>query len=180
MNRKDNLTVKRIATLHPKLRAEAAEIYAEICKALTGRAICRFSHTHRTFQEQNALYDQGRKTPGPGASKTKPLGSKVTNAKAGQSYHNYGMAVDIVLLVDKDGNGTFETASWETNVDFDGDGKADWMEVAAIFKRYGWTWGGDWQFQDKPHFEKTFGKSVKELESLHLLKQVDATGYVIL
>lgn len=29
--------------------------------------------------------------------------------------------------------------------DFDGDGKADWMEVVAVFKKYGWEWGGDWK-----------------------------------
>jgi peptidoglycan L-alanyl-D-glutamate endopeptidase CwlK len=50
-----------------------------------------------------------------------------------------------VLLVDKDKNGTYETASWDIKTDFDGDGKADWMEIVAIFKRYGFEWGGDWK-----------------------------------
>jgi peptidoglycan L-alanyl-D-glutamate endopeptidase CwlK len=152
----DLITIQRIALLHPKLREEALSIYEEICEALTGRAICRFSYTLRTFAEQDALYAIGR-TVG---------GRKVTNAKGGQSYHNYGLAVDIVLLVDKDKNGSFETASWETNVDMDGDGKADWMEVVAIFKRHGWEWGGDWKFTDKPHFQKTLGFSIVQLASM--------------
>src|SRR4051812_45095106 len=42
----------------------------------------------RTWKEQDALYEQGR---------TKP-GKIVTKAKGGQSYHNFGLAVDIVLL----------------------------------------------------------------------------------
>lgn len=151
----DKITLQRIELLHPDLRQEAKEIYAEICQALTGRAICRFSHTLRTNKEQDELFAIGR---------TKP-GKIVTNAKGGQSYHNYGLAIDIVLLVDRDKNGTFEVASWETNVDFDGDGKADWAEVVAIFKRYGWEWGGDWKFSDKPHFQKTFGKSIKQLQA---------------
>ncbi len=147
----DKITLDRIKLLHPALRDEAMEIYTEICESLKGRAICRFSYTLRTYAEQDALFVQ------------KP---KVTNAKGGQSYHNFGLAIDIVLLVDKDKNGTFESASWETNVDFDGDGSADWMEVVKIFKLHGWSWGGDWKFIDKPHFEKTFGFSVKQLDAM--------------
>lgn len=165
----DKITLERIKLLHPLVRDEAVEIYREICEALTGKAICRFAYTVRTFAEQDALYAKGRNgNPGP----------KVTNARGGQSYHNYGLAIDIVLLKDKDGNGSFETASWETDVDFDGDGIADWMEVVAIFKRYGWTWGGDWRFVDKPHFEKTFGMSVMELKQRYDSKKVDQNNYV--
>jgi peptidoglycan L-alanyl-D-glutamate endopeptidase CwlK len=152
----DQKTLDRIQLLHPKLRAEAGQIYTEIEAALKGRAICRFAYTLRTFAEQDALYTQGR---------TKP-GARVTNAKGGQSYHNYGLAIDIVLLKDTDGNGTFETASWETNVDFDGDGVADWIEVVNIFKRHGWEWGGDWKFTDKPHFQKTLGFTIVQLASM--------------
>ena len=156
----DKITLERIKLLHPKLIYEAYDIYKEICESLTGRSLCRFAYTLRTFAEQDQLF---AKRP------------KVTNARGGQSYHNYGLAVDIVLLVDKDKNGTFETASWETNVDFDSDGKADWQEVVAIFKRYGWEWGGDWKFVDTPHFQKTFGKSIKELQGLYASQK---TAYV--
>lgn len=148
----DKITIDRIKLLHPDLRQDGIEIYQEINGALTGKAICRFAHTLRTFEEQDALFLR------------RP---KVTNAKGGQSYHNYGMAIDIVLLKDKDGNGTFETASWETNIDFDGDGKSDWIEVVNIFKRYGWEWGGDWKFSDKPHFQKTLGYSIRDLQRMY-------------
>lgn len=164
----DVLTLKRILLLHPALRLEVMEIYAKICNALTGRAICRFSYTLRTFAEQASLYAQGRSTPG----------RIVTNAGAGQSYHNYGLAVDIVLLKDTNGDGSFESASWETNVDFDGDRLADWMEVVAIFKAYGWEWGGDWKMKDLPHFQKTFGFSWQQLLERHKAKNVDCYGYV--
>jgi len=152
---RDEKTVERIGFLHPALRNEALEIYSDIAEALKGKAICRFSYTLRTFAEQNDLYAQGR-------TKT---GKIVTNAKGGESYHNYGLAIDIVLLKDTDGNGSFETASWETNVDFDGDGVSDWQEVVKIFKQFGWSWGGDWKFTDKPHFEKTLGYSIKQLQA---------------
>ncbi len=142
--------------MHPLLRKEVIEMYSEIYQALPGRAICRFSYALRTFKEQDELYAIGR---------TKP-GKKVTNAKSVQSYHNYGLAFDIVLLVDNKGNSKFDNASWETNVDFDKDGRADWFEVVTICKRYGWEWGGDWKFTDLPHFQKTSGYSLKDLKNL--------------
>jgi len=161
----DKITLQRIQLLHPAVREEVSKMYEEMCEALSGRAIVRFAYTLRTIEEQNELYALGRTKINPdGKTSKKPFGNIVTNAKGGQSFHNYGLAFDIVLLVDKDNNGTFESASWETNVDFDGDGKADWQEVVQIAKSYGWTWGGDWKFTDKPHFEKTFGYSVKQLE----------------
>ena len=166
----DKNTLDRINLLHPKLREDALNAYKEICSALTGSAICRFSYTLRTFAEQDALYAQGRSKPG----------KIVTKAKGGQSYHNYGLAIDIVLLTDADKNGSFETASWDNKKDFDKDGQSDWMEIVAIFKRYGFEWGGDWKFTDTPHFQKTFGKSINELLDLHKKNKVDKNGFVLI
>jgi peptidoglycan L-alanyl-D-glutamate endopeptidase CwlK len=153
--------------MHPELRLELGDIYALIVAALTGKAICRFAYTLRTYKEQNDLFNLGRTTVNPdGKSPSKPMGNVVTRARGGQSYHNFGMAFDIVLLKDTNGSGKFNTASWETNVDFDGDGKADWQEIVAICKQHGWDWGGDWGFVDKPHFQKTFGFSVVQLSGM--------------
>ena len=154
---KDQITLERIKLIHPKLRNEVLEIYDEISEALSGSAMCRFSYTLRTFAEQDLLF---KKVP------------KVTNAKGGMSYHNYGLAIDIVLIIDG------KSASWEIKKDFDGDGKADWIEIVNIFKQYGWEWGGDWQFKDSPHFQKTLGYSVRKLLALHQTGIVDKYGYV--
>lgn len=163
----DQLTLKRIETAHPLLRDELKCIYTDICNAIDSKhALFRFSHVLRTFKEQNDLYAIGRTTSG----------RKVTNAKGGDSYHNYGLAVDIVELLDKDKNGTFETASWDVKLDYDNDNVEDWMEVVAIFKRYGWEWGGDWRFTDKPHFQKTLGYSISQLKTM----TKDAQGYPVL
>ena len=159
---KDQITLDRIKLLHPKVRDEAFEIYDEISQALSGSAMCRFSYTLRTFAEQDAIYAQGR---------TKP-GKIVTNAKKGLSYHNYGLAVDIVLII----NG--KTASWDVKGDFDGDGKADWQEIVTIFKQFGWEAGIDWKFRDAPHFQKTLGYSVRQLLALHQGGKVDEHGFV--
>lgn len=168
----DKITLERIANLHPALRDEVYEIYKDICEALTGKAMCRFAYTLRTIPEQDDLFKIGRRGV---------KGEKVvTNAKGGQSYHNYGLALDIVLIKDTNGDGKYETASWETNVDFDGDGKSDWQEVVQIFKRYGWEWGGDWNFSDKPHFQRTMGKSIVQLQNLYNTGKRDSSGYVFL
>jgi len=174
----DKPTLDRIEFLHPAVRQEVKDIYLnKIIPALSGKAICRFAYTLRTFAEQNALYSQGRTKLFD--DKGKRLGI-VTKAKGGQSIHNFGLALDIVLLKDSNNDGKFESATWETNIDFDKDGKSDWIEVVNILKSHGWTWGGDWKsFKDAPHFEKTFGHTWKTLLPKHNAKEfIPGTTYI--
>lgn len=87
---------------------------------------------YRSNAEQNALYAQGR---------TKS-GSIVTNAKGGQSNHNFGVAVDLCLY-SSDG----KKVIWESTT-------SRWKKVVAAMKSEGFKWGGDWKsFKDYPHFE---------------------------
>jgi peptidoglycan L-alanyl-D-glutamate endopeptidase CwlK len=166
----DKITLERIQMLHPKLRDEAMDLYEEIVSALGNKVMCRFTHTLRTFAEQDKLYSIGR---------TK-AGRIVTNAKGGRSYHNYGLAIDIVLMHDRNNDWVYETISYDQKADIDKDGKADWIEVVTIFKQYGWEWGGDWAFKDAPHFQKTFGYSINSLHDLHKKDKVDKNGYVLI
>lgn len=149
----DLITYDRIKFLHPKIRKEVRELYDKANKELPQFVRLRFAYTLRTIEEQNALFAQGRTILFD--KNGKRLG-KVTQAKGGQSIHNYGLAFDIVILEDKDKNGTFETASFETN--------KNWMSVINIFKENNYHWGGDWGFKDPPHLEKTFGLTWKELK----------------
>ncbi len=84
----------------------------------------------RTFEDQDELYAQGR---------TKP-GQIVTNARGGDSLHNYGLAGDYVL------DGSLEKPgiqwSWNVKADLDRDGRSDWMEMGAIARACGLEWGG--------------------------------------
>lgn len=174
----DKLTLERIQLLHPKVRAEVEHIYrAQVVPALTGKAICRFAYTLRTWEEQAELYSRGRTKLFD--NKGTRIG-KVTNAAAGQSIHNYGLAFDIILLVDNNKDGRYETGSYEEALDYDGDKKADWMEVVNIFKRAGWTWGGDWRsFRDAPHFEKPLGHTWRTLKAKYDKKDfIKGTTYV--
>lgn len=145
----DQISLDRLALLHPKVRAEAIELYKKASDVLTSKAQIRIVQGYRTFPEQQALYDQGRTTPG----------AKVTKAKAGQSYHNYGLAFDYALLVGE------KVISWDVSKDWDGDGVADWMEVMKVFEDAGWKSGKS--FNDMPHLEKSFGLSWKGLLAKH-------------
>lgn len=156
----DKLTLERIEKFHPLLRDKLKEDYIDCNNQVLGKwARLRFAQVFRTIKEQNDLYAQGR---------TKP-GNIVTNAKGGRSMHNYGLAFDIVILYDKDQNGTFETASWELN--------KDWMNVVKFFKARGYEWGGDWHsFKDYPHFQQTLGYTLNNLQG----RSKDINGYPIL
>jgi len=158
----DLITLERIEKMHPSVRKDLKNQYEIINSKLPNDIRLRFSYTLRSIQEQNELYKQGRTN-----------GSRIiTNAKGGQSIHNYGLAFDIVLLYDLDKNGTFETAVW-TGKYFD--------KVVKFFKSYGWEWGGDWKrFKDNPHFQlkKLNNESWKWKELINLQK--DKEGYPII
>lgn len=141
----DQLSIGRVALLHPDVRDSAMRILQECDKALTGKWHLRIAQGLRTFKEQSEIYAQGRTKPGP----------IVTKAGPGYSYHNYGLAFDIVLW---DG---VKAISYDMKTDFDRDGKADWMEIVKICTKEGWFWGA--AFGDYPHFEKTFNYSVRNL-----------------
>jgi peptidoglycan L-alanyl-D-glutamate endopeptidase CwlK len=149
----DLITYDRIKFLHPKIRKEVRELYDKANKELPQFVRLRFAYTLRTFDEQDALFRQGRSVFFD--KNGKRLG-RVTNAKAGQSIHNYGLAFDIVILEDRDKNGTFESANYLTN--------KNWMAVINFFKAAGFAWGGDWKFVDPPHLEKTFGLTWRDLK----------------
>jgi peptidoglycan L-alanyl-D-glutamate endopeptidase CwlK len=96
--------------------------------------------TYRDSESQNALYAQGRTTPG----------NIVTRAKAGESWHNHRCALDVVPLV----NGK---AIW--------DDQAMWKQVGEIGKSCGLEWAGDWKtFKEYPHFQYTNGMTLAQLQ----------------
>ena len=152
----DKPTLDRIAKLHPSVREEMTKIINQCNDSLKGRSQVRISQGLRTFAEQDVLY---KKRP------------KVTNAKGGQSIHNYGFAVDIVLIIDG------KTASWDTHKDWDNDGIADWDECVKVFAKHGWNWGGNWtSFKDMPHFDKIGFNNWRLL----INKERNSEGYVII
>lgn len=167
---RDYISIQRAANLHPRVRAEVVKLIDEVEAGFPITICVRIVQGLRTIEEQDALYAQGR---------TKP-GKIVTNARGGSSYHNYGLAIDFAILYDLDGNGTYETLSWDLLKDYDKDGQADWQEVVKVFKKAGWGWGGDWKSsKDNPHFEKSFGLTWRTLKQMYDAKQrIPGTPYV--
>lgn len=152
--RDQNVSGPRIAQLHPAVQQDVINAIEKVELGLAPNLAVRVVQGLRTINEQNDLYAQGR---------TKP-GSIVTNAKGGSSFHNYGLAIDFAILVDKDGNGTYDELSWDIRKDNDGDGTADWLEVVNAFDSLGWEWGGRWHsIKDYPHVQKTFGYTWQQL-----------------
>lgn len=146
----DERSEKNLAKLHPKVQQrfrdfliEAQSIAAEL--NVEYRAISSL----RTFAEQDALYAQGR------TNKSLP---RVTNAKAGQSYHNYGLAIDCGVFRDKK---YLDDAEPKT---------ADLMHrrAGAIAEKHGLTWGGTFKgLYDAPHFEFSNGLPIATLLERH-------------
>jgi peptidoglycan L-alanyl-D-glutamate endopeptidase CwlK len=119
-----------LATVDPSL-ASAVRAAATKLEAL-GTYILVVSGL-RTSSEQEALYAQGRTTPG----------HIVTNAKAGQSMHNYGLAVDVVPYL----SGPAGALNWNA-------GTEQYAAMVSALKAEGLGWGGDWvHFKDEDHFQ---------------------------
>lgn len=136
--------------MHPFVKKKAEELLVNANNRLKHHKMI-LTQAHRTNKQQDEIYAQGRTRPG----------DIVTNAKGGQSTHNYGLAIDFALLT-PDG----KKAVWDTYSDFDKDGKPDWSEVVEEAKKLGFTWGGDWKsFVDKPHLEMTAGLTIKDLQA---------------
>ena len=101
----------------------------------------RIFETFRTRQRQSAIYAQGRTTEGP----------IITRAMPGHSYHNYGIAVDLVMYVD---------------------GKWDWSDTALYrklgpyFQRYGVRWLGD-TTGDLVHYQMITPYGVRDLQEIY-------------
>ena len=130
----------KLSAVHPVLADYVHRMYA----ALVKRGIhIRITDGLRTFAEQDKLYDQGRKTKG----------DVVTDAKGGYSNHNYGLAVDVVPLV----NGK---ADYKVSNDI-------WNIIGEEGRRAGLEWGGDWKkLVDRPHFQLPVGMSVETCLSI--------------
>ena len=130
---------RELSDLLPKVEQAARKALVECQQAGLNILI---TCTYRSGEEQNQLYAQGR---------TKP-GKKVTNARAGQSFHQWRVALDIVPLV----NGKPEWSGSHPH----------WEQSAKIFIRNGFEWAGAWKrFKELPHFQMTGGHPLSHFQS---------------
>lgn len=100
----------------------------------------RITQGYRSIEHQNALYAQGRN----GDTRL-----RVTNAKGGDSLHQYGVAADFV----------FRREGYDAS-------KALWETFGKVAEKHGFEWGGRWtSFVDKPHLEMKQGYSLADFKN---------------
>jgi peptidoglycan L-alanyl-D-glutamate endopeptidase CwlK len=86
---------------------------------------------YRSPTDQDALYASGRTISGP----------IITHARAWESAHQFGLAIDVVRDID-DKPGV--QPSWQAS---------DYLPLAMATQKFGLVWGGLWRFPDAPHIQ---------------------------
>lgn len=114
------------ARLAPRFR-QAVE--AAILECNIGGLDAYVFEAFRSQALQQAYYARGRSVI--------PPDKAVTNASSSlYSWHGYGLAVDVIS----------RSRHWSA--------PESWFaQVAAVFKKHGCSWGGDWKQRDLPHFQ---------------------------
>lgn len=147
-------TIENLAGLNRKFKAQAEKflIAAQPICDRTGITIEVISGL-RSWQQQAALYAQGR---------TKP-GAIVTKARPGSSWHNYGLAIDLGLFA----NGKYLDSADPKRAD------RIYKELGALAATMGIEWAGTWKtFTESPHFQNRFGMSIAEAKA-----KMEAVGF---
>lgn len=124
----DTISTARLSLVCPKL----SDLIKQLDSSLAQEGISiRVVQGLRTWNEQAALYAQGRTAPG----------KVVTQAPPGHSWHNFGMAVDVVPMP----NGQ---PDWNL-------GHPAWQRIVALGESLGLTSGSKFSHPDWPHLQLT-------------------------
>ena len=141
---KDNYSTRLSSTdlsaLDPYVSSLATK-FLDLCTASNLNVIIVV--TFRSWDDQDVVYAQGRTQPG----------VIVTDAKAGDSYHNWGLAFDCAPVE----NGVI---AWDDINTFN--------IMGNLGQQVGLEWGGNWttfdiNILDTPHFQYTFGLTTEQL-----------------
>lgn len=128
--------------LHPIVKEKVQKFIEECDKAGIDLLV---TSTYRDRESQDELYAQGRSKPG----------KVVTNAKAGQSFHNWRCAVDVVPL--RNGKPVWGTTGADGDL---------WNKVGTIGEACGLEWAGRWKkFKEMAHFQYTGGLTLKDFQT---------------
>ena len=144
----DARTEANLATLDPRVQVQFREFIAYAKDVADDFLDCdvKLISGHRTWKEQDALYAQGR---------TKP-GRKVTNARGGQSNHNFGIAGDLGIFRRGDyldDNAARADAAFCDRI---------YRHLAKKAEAFGLEAGYNWRTSDPPHFEVATGLTLAQ------------------
>lgn len=137
----DKITIERIDKgTHPSVRDKIKKVFFEAwSKGLRIRASCVW----RSPEEQEKQFFSGRDKAG------RLINPSLwrSNARAWESWHQYGFAFD-ACLVNPDGS-----IDWTLKKDNNLDLKPDFEQFSQICLMNGIEWGGKWKKKDYPHFQ---------------------------
>ena len=123
----DAISEARLSLVVPALAKKARALASVLSFPI------RVTQGLRSWNEQANLYAQGRTNPG----------AVVTNAPPGTSWHNFGLAVDVVPM-DAEGK-----PDWNLQ-------HPDWQCIYSSARALGLTCGADFRtFKDFPHLQLT-------------------------
>jgi peptidoglycan L-alanyl-D-glutamate endopeptidase CwlK len=153
----DNASIALIQTAHPTEQANMLAAYNACVANTPANVHPSVVQVYRSIAESDRLYQLGRDADGNVIDESEV----VSDAKGGQSWHNYGLAIDIEMI--RDGQG----------VDFDNTPAAaalaaadpDYAVIINTMATFGYTWGGNFpgNFRDVPHFENKRGQLLSDL-----------------
>jgi hypothetical protein len=144
-NRGSMAMITDLDALHPFFREKASALI-EACRA-KGIELA-IVETYRTRAKQNEYRSMGR---------------IYTRSNGGKSKHQYGLAIDVVPIVDS-------VATWHD--------PALWRKIGTAGEKLGLRWGGRWRHPYDPgHFEWTGGMSTALLEQGMFPRVPDPEGF---
>lgn len=124
----------------------------------------RVAQGFRTYAEQWAIFAQGRKKDHGGQWVVFDKKKIVTQARGGESYHNFGLAIDSCVM----GDDPFLEKYSRDDRDF------LWSDYGRICRKFDFEWGGGWKIPDRPHAQRTYGLSLSQLQMLYEEKGIKA------
>lgn len=142
---------RKIEDLHAQFQKMVRSLLDQGQQAIQSTGFTFFiTDGFRSFEEQTELYSHGRN------------GDKrqiITNAKAGESAHNFGLAVD--LAFQKAGALSYDSTLY--------------AKIYPIARTLGFELGADWTgFVDKPHFEHPQWEKIAK--GIDMSEQLDWKG----
>lgn len=140
----DPKTALILKPVYPDIRRRVLLAYSDM-RRITGYAM-KTTRGLATWAEQDRIFAQGRTAPG----------RIVTQAKGGESLHNFACAVDSAFF----GPDPYLTLHPR--------GEQLWNEFGRICRTHGLKWGGDWaKLTDRPHIQDTYGLALAEIQELY-------------
>jgi len=153
-------TIENLAGLNRKFRAQIEQFLISAQPITEKHKITiEVISGLRSWQQQAALFAQGRTNPG----------NIVTKARPGSSWHNYGLAIDLGLFA----NGKYLDSAEPKRAD------RIYAELGKLAESMDIEWAGNWKtFTETPHFQNRFNMTIAQAKTKMAQVNFDAQKLV--